>query len=564
MTQFIQPNQKSDLKQDVVRDWISQAYTGIQSGFDVSNGTTDFNVNITSGVAWINKVRVDDDETRLDMSLLSTVGPAGTDEHWIIQMTHTPADTFPPPSAVINAKMAVPPAVPSLDADSVKLADIFVPVGANDITDCRIVKAPKLPDRGSNDGDVIVERLLNSNMNVMFGGGGSFVYDSGTNTLTWTQEISLVATTITNKEKFQSVPLAELTIPAGAVGPAEPAPNNLTVGDNSILFAVFDRISAASSSGRLRVLNLDAPDPTEANAFYDPVRERIVFIGGIFAGNIKLRSGFGDPVPASSLDPNSFLRNDPAGVHYWSPLYEDLVVPILSVSSFEVASTNPVEVGTNVVNPTFTVTVENDGGDGPDSATLTNDDNGESKNIQPDFGGMPTTGVGGSSSSFSYLKNATGSNSSVTFTVTADDGNTPATANAVLNWYRKTYYGSHETDPGDNNYDKTFLDTTIAVTGGNELVEDIAIEFSVTIDALNDQYIYFAYPAWKNDVNQITASVNGGPVVISTPSFTQVEEGDPSSQDIDTDTIPPVTEKYKVYRSNFLQAAGSTVDIVVS
>ncbi len=277
MTQFIEPNQKSDLKQDVVRDWLSQAFTGILSGLDVSPTSVDpantFNVNISSGEAWINKTYVDDDETRLDLNLLTTIGPAGGDEHWIIYGSHTPAGTFPPPPMTISAAMTTPPTVPTVPADSVKLADVFVPAGANGIADCTIVKAPKLPARGSNDGDIIIERLLSSNMNVLFGGGGAFSHN-GTDTLEWTEDIDLIATTITNKEKFASVPLTATRVGFGGLGPNQTAHGGTdhgttVVGPNSILFAVLDRLSPQDPNSPtptgMRVLDLDAPDATEAN-----------------------------------------------------------------------------------------------------------------------------------------------------------------------------------------------------------------------------------------------------------------------------------------------------------
>ena len=137
MTQFINPNQKSDLNQDVMRDMLSQAFTGIISGFDVTAGSTGFKVNIASGIAWLNSVRVYDDETRIDLELSMT---AGVDKHYIIYAQHTPAETFPPPAMTITAVTNGDATVPTLPADSVKIADVFVPAAAADINGCTIEK----------------------------------------------------------------------------------------------------------------------------------------------------------------------------------------------------------------------------------------------------------------------------------------------------------------------------------------------------------------------------------------------------------------------------------------
>lgn len=333
MTQIIEPNEKSDLKQDIIRRWVSQAFTGILSGFEVTPGASGFTVTIQSGEAWINKEHIDDDETRnsLDLGL-----SAGADKHYIVYGQYTPTSVFPPsPGMVITAVTNGDDSVPTMPADSVKFADIFVPLAASDINDCRIVNAPPLPDRGANDADTIIERLLNSNMNMLFGGGGALAHN-GTDTFTWSEDMVLIATTITNKEKYQSVPLAAVRIPAGTLGPSP------VVGPNSILFAVFSRLTPATAltsplpdTVSLRVLNLDAPDVTEAGAFYDPLRENVVFVGAILDGDLRMRSGFGSPLPAPVADPPaSFLRNDPGSVHYWTTISEDDLVAAYAINTF--------------------------------------------------------------------------------------------------------------------------------------------------------------------------------------------------------------------------------------
>jgi hypothetical protein len=566
MTQIIEPNENSDLKQDIIRRWRSQVFTGILSGFDVTNGASGFQVTIASGIASINKTDVDDDETRINLDL--SIADTGNDEHWSIFGSHTPGGSFPPPPmaiAAVKGTSGPDPAPPAQPSDSFKLADIFVPSGATGIGDCRIVNAPKLPDRGVNDADVIVERLLSSNMNVLFGGGGSFVYDSGANTLTWSDAIDLVATTITNKEKFQSVPFASIQIPAGAIGPLEAAPYDKTIGDNTVLFAVFERIAPNDPSSPLiqanglRVLNLDAPDATEAAAFYDPIREKIVFIGAILGGSIKMRSGFGNPLPPPVADsPAQFLRNKSDGAHFWSPITEDLIVNILTITALSVTSGDPVEVGTIVNSPTLSGTVANHGGDGPTVAVLTNNDNGESKDVSGGWGGATQ----GFNSDQSYQEGDASNNGGVIFTLTADDGDTPAVRNTTLDWYRRHYHGVSANltpDLSDDLFMKQALDQSAgpglnAIANGDNPLRPGR---GITIDQNPvSEYMYFCYPTRHGPVSQIidnntTFIVTGAYTLHGTITLVDTENGD-----------AVITETYNVYRSNSLQ--NGNVNITVS
>lgn len=324
MTQIIEPNEHSDLEQATIRRWLAQSFSGIENGFDVSNGSTGFTLNIASGTAWIQGSRIEDDESRIDLSLITTSPPAGANEHWIVYGTYTPAATFPAPAMTISATMATPPTVPTLPADSVKFADVFVPSGANDITDCRIVKAPKLPDRGDNDSETILSRLVTSNMNFIVSGGGDFSYDAGTDTLTWTSPINIIAQTVTNKEAFQSTPLVAYQIAAGS---------RTGAGDNSIFFVVIDRLTPGSISSptaaTMRVLDMDSPDAVEASAFYDTNREKILFLGMTVGGALRLGAGLSSDIPdvvAPADPPSRYLQMDPGGVHFWGTITDaDLV-----------------------------------------------------------------------------------------------------------------------------------------------------------------------------------------------------------------------------------------------
>jgi hypothetical protein len=581
MTQFIEPNQKSDLKQAVIREWISQAYTGVMSGFVVTPGSSAFLLTISSGVAWINGTRVHDDETRIDFDL--SIG-GGVDKHVIIIARHTPAEVFPAPSMVIEAIDNGDDTVPSLPADSVKLADLFIPAAAADINDCRIVQAPPLPPRGSNDGDVIVERLVNSNMNVVFGGGGSFSRNGGgaNTSLKWTNDILLVATTITNKEKFSTVPLASVSIAAGTLGPD---PGDFTapgvdhgaaeVRDNCILFTIMDRTIPVSNPATptpvaMHVIDLDDPDVTaanslDANLFYDPTRERIVILGAITNGNLQFRSGISSGLPSPDPDPDKFLRNDPGGVHYWSKITADIIVNILSITSLNHVPTNSnIELGDEVGGggvewPTITFTSSYS--QGPPTTTVFNSTTDPYAGDDP-LAQTPIDGDWWQYTGPTLQKTAIGSpQQSVTFRLTADAGDTPDTQDVTMTWGRYFYWGADDADPGAGNYDKTFLNGLSGGGGAKGIDTNNNRSFTFQVSAGADKYAYLAFPAWWGPLSSIVVSIDGGPAFEVLAGFTQV---DAAQAGITTDNAAAIAEDYRVYRSNVLQAAGSTLAFTVS
>lgn len=561
MTQIIEPNENSDLDQASVRRWVSQAFTGILSGFELSDGAAGFQVTIQSGEVWINGVYVDDDETRLNLDLGLT---AGVDKHYSVVATHTPAATFPPPSMTITAVTNGNSTVPTVPADSVKLADIFVPAAATGIGDCTIVNAPKLPDRGANDGDVIVERLVNSNMNLLFNGGAGFNYDAGTDTLSWNGDIELIAPTITNREAFASTPLAAARI----IGP-----DSLTgVGDNAIVFAVLDRTVAGdptppiSTTVDMHVLDLDNPDPAETPFFYSPLREQIVFLGATFGGVFRPRNGISTGLPAAVANNSYVLRNKSDGNHYWGPITSDMIQAILSITSLTPSPVN-VELGDDVGSGA----VEHDPlsftavyAEGPPTTTeLTNDANA---NVDDPLAQDPGAGA-----SFDYQgavlkETAAGANRSVTFTLEADAGDTPATRNATVNWWRRAYVGGNATDPGTTNHNDAFLkalmDKAGAGSGGanfqgvaantSQVFAGKAFRFQAT---LSNEYLFIAYDAANGDLTAIKDKDNSDQNVIG--AFQKVDTGGQSGT-IATENADAIGEDYIVYRSNNL--LNGTVD----
>lgn len=324
MTQYIEPNRKSDLTQATVRAWLSPLASGVLEGFDVTPGSSGFLVNIASGRLVNRGTVIHDDLTRVNDTLINRT--AGQNEHHVIYATYTPAETFPPPSMVIGAvkASAAPPSKPvspNMPADSVKLADIFISSTAVTWgTGTQIIVTPKLSARGLDmtQTEVAVDRLLQANANVIVAGGGGFNYSNPT--LTWDQTIVVSSPTVTARESYFTAPIARVNIAAGSLG---------GVGPNSLLFIVFDRrVPGSVTSQVLRVLDLDNPDPVQRDLFFNPTtRDQIVIVGTLTSGVLSLRGGAGMIVPpAASEPPPKVLHNVPGGQPVWAPVDDTDVV----------------------------------------------------------------------------------------------------------------------------------------------------------------------------------------------------------------------------------------------
>lgn len=559
MTQFIEPNKHSDLTGARVLDYLQGMRTGILEGFEVTaSGGPNFDLDIQSGTILNKGTRIYDDEVRTSLSGLILAPAAGENNHWIVYATYTYQDTFPPAAMTIAALRTTAtdpavPAIPSLPADSVKLADVFVPTGSTDLTTATFVRALPLPARGESDADVLTDILVNSNLNVFFTGGGSLAYDSGADEFSWTLDISLLSMTTTNKQRYLTAPMV--------IGEISAAQSPLTgVGSNSIIFAVFDRTVPSTDLGTpaaltMRRLDLDSPDPADMATFFDPDnRDDIIFLAAIIGDTIISRSGFGSglPPPVGPEPPARFLRQDPSGgtAHLWSSITEDIIVQILTIDTL-VASPNVVELGDDVgsgatEHPVLSFSATYSQGP-PTTTVLTNDDNGSTED--------PLAQDPGVGQSFDYLgailqETTPGANGQVVFTLTADAGDTPDVRNETVDWYRRTYYGTNSADPGSGNYDNTFLKTTL---GNDQLRAGVGI--TIDVNPVNE-YVFFAYPAWKGAVSQI---IDNNTTFDVTSAFTEV---DAAQAGITTENAAAIAEDYRVYRSNVLQ--NGNVNITVS
>lgn len=254
-----------------------------------------------------------------------------------------------------------------------------------------------------------------------------------------------------------------------------------------------------------------------------------------------------------------FLRTNGNGL---LPTWEEVtILGGLTIPSFNPTTLGPgpgaqvgvYEIGDTVVNPGFVATTANDAGNGPTNALLTNNANGESKNVQPDFGGS-SNGV--FISDQSYLKNSAVTNGSVVFTLTADDGGTPAVRTSTSFWYRRVYWGFVALDPGT--YTEAFVKTSIG--GGGSPTTRSSLKsgksFTIVLSAPGGpSYVFFAYPQRHGVVSSIIDNVTS---FNATSAFALVG----TAPLITTENGAAVSETYNVYRSNFLQTG--SVNLTVS
>lgn len=554
MTQFIEPNKKSDLIAPRVLDWLQSLRTGLLSGFTVTAGSSGFKINIASGKVVINGTTVYDDETRTDSLILDTElgGVPGANVHAMIYVTYTYQDTYPPASMGIGCLLNTGsmPSSPALPADSVKIADIFIPSGANDLSTSKIVVAPTMPDRGNDDADTLIERVVGSNMNMLFTGGGAVTYDSGTDELAWTEDIEITAPVTTHRERYNSAPLTRGTIAAGTLA---------GVGTNALVFTVFDRANPLTdllSPAALTayVLDFAAPANPGLAQFFDPAkRDDIVFLGLVLNDVlIPRRELVGSlPVPVGAEPPVRFLRHDPAGgyLHQWSYLTSDMIIDIISISTF-VADGSPVgslvEKGDTFNNPEFTVAYANDT---PVTTTLDDDFGPNSDAI------VPATSNPVISPNSGFQKTDAGVDPTTTFTlkVVGTLSPTEVTKTTSIKWARRFYYGPEAVDPGAGNYDNAWLQAL----GNNPVTAGRSRRVQLLGgNAPVNEYVFFAYAAYHGGSPTVYDNISGFDV---SSAFVEV---DAAQAGITTENVAAIAETYRVFRSNNLQ--NGDVDVTVS
>jgi len=531
MTQFIEPNKKSDLVAPRVFDWLKCLRTGLLEGFTVTPGSSGLLITIASGRVVIGGTTIYDDLTRNDATLISSA-PGTGNRHFLVYAKYTYVDTFPPAAmeirVVMNSAVApLKPTAPALPVNGVKLADIFLPEGDTDWTDALFVNAPKMPDRGQADGDVLIERLIASNANVICAGGGSIIYDGGGN-ITWTQDIKFFALTTTHQEKYFSVPLAVGQILVGA--------SPLTgVTDNCIVFTVLDRTAvgdpAAPGNLPLYVLDINAPGSGAWDIFFDPAnRDDIFWLAMVIDGELVTRAGVGNALPPPDVDGRKFLRNDPGGDHYWSLITEDLVVSILSIASFG-PTTPAVEVGVTVTNPSFAATYNL----GPPITLALLKDSSPG----PGTYESPPPSPPGATFSATGIWQKLNTNEFVRFQLAADAGDTPDTALVDIAWQRFFYYGKGTSVVADEAGIKS-LDA--APPGGRALAPGCAYTFVMT--GLSSEYAYFAYPTSAGALTGLHDNVAGFDI-----DFTLVG----TATAVATENGAGTTTNYYLYRTTYLQ-----------
>jgi hypothetical protein len=227
-------------------------------------------------------------------------------------------------------------------------------------------------------------------------------------------------------------------------------------------------------------------------------------------------------VEATAVPSNAVLPVVIDGVTYKASL-ASLLADAYDITSLA-ASSATLEIGASAVSPAFTAAHNRT----PTSLVLTNNDNGESKNVVA----TPTSFT----SSQTYTKTA--NNASVTFTLTGSDGLTGDVRTASITWRPRVYHG-------------------IGAAGGNseafiEALASSALQSSRTTsytdNATGSNLLYWAAPAsYGTPTFTVGGFVGGFSLVSNTISVTNANG---------------VTQNYQLWVSD-VSGLGST-SVVVS
>lgn len=259
----------------------------------------------------------------------------------------------------------------------------------------------------------------------------------------------------------------------------------------------------------------------------------------------EITRGFDLPPPV--MDANKFL-SDGNGVPSWESIYEDQVNAVLVIDTFDANPTRLHEKGEIVNTPAFTATYSTGGVSGtPTAASLTDNQAGAvNKNVSssPAAFFSDRTGLTKGTAGF-----ATSSNS-VVFTLSADDGRTPATKTNTHLWTRYLYCGTNAAE--SPTFNEAFIKGLDSTTGGSkQLVADID-NVSVSCNpAGTDLYVFIAFPAY---MAALASVIDQGSNWQLFSDFTLVATVSVSCENTDSGAsfLP---ENYSVYRLSYPQAA---------
>lgn len=214
-----------------------------------------------------------------------------------------------------------------------------------------------------------------------------------------------------------------------------------------------------------------------------------------------------------------FMEN-PIGQADWQCLRPSFLCPDFEISSFSLSS-NLIEVGDTLLNPTFTVTYTSD----PVEVLIVDDDGG----LEQDFSLSPN--------SFSYLdsytKNTYGA--SVTWTLSVSDNVQTDTAQVTKTWTQLVFWGVGAAGGNSEAFIESLANSALATSKNRT--------FSVT--ANSSQKIYYAYRTAYGTATFTVGGFEGGFSLVSSSISVTNSFG--------------FTENYTLYESDNVGLGSTTV-----
>lgn len=326
---------------------------------------------------------------------------------------------------------------------------------------------------------------------------------------------------------------------------------SITLADGECLYVDIDRVNNrfGSSGSTASVVPAKAPLATLGTPVIPGSRLVLAWRLGsdVFLKDYPFDVSRSIGVPPPAGDPLNVLLEGENGVHYWGRITDDMILSILKVNSFAPTVTR-YEKGATVATPSFTASYLNGS---PTLATLTDDQGTAPKDVSS----TPTSFT----SNATFTKSNVGINPIVTFTLTADAGDTPSSKSSTIQWTRFFYWGVDASPSPTIN--EAWVKGLASTTGGDKVLNPTKNQTVQMIggNAPTNKYVYFAYPAYYGDVSKIVDNLTGFTVFQNgTGAFVKM----PGTVTVTVEGVGGIGEAYNVYRT--VQAQNGNVDFTVS
>lgn len=224
--------------------------------------------------------------------------------------------------------------------------------------------------------------------------------------------------------------------------------------------------------------------------------------------------------PHTNAAASQTLVDDGSGNPSWRKLSFDDIDPAFNAS---LSGGGTVEVGANVVNPSFTASYT---GGPATSASITDSDGNPALVLSSPF----TAGT------FSRTYNKTANNASVSFTLSANKGALNDTAQASYTWRPRCYYGVSNNASGNS-------EAFIEALASSQLQS--SRNATLSVNPGGGEYIYYAYPTAYGAATFTVGGFEGGFNLVSTTISVTNANG--------------VTQDYTLYRSTNPSLGSTTV-----